>query len=152
MTHNTYKKSDGTIGVGFFIERSGRKMHSIAWPNEIAERMMPDELERKGVICDWPTTDDNSVDDEGNPIAIDFEERIENRKENDPEFKEALEKEDADEEESSGKPKSEAQHIRDYLSEHPDAGNAEVIDALDKQGVQVIASQVGRQRSNLKKD
>lgn len=57
---------------------------------------------------------------------------------------------DAEESEKSAEPVSEAESIRQYLSEHPDADNKTVIDALAELKIKVSGSQVSRQRKNLK--
>ncbi|MFG0261018.1 MAG: hypothetical protein ACF788_01310 [Novipirellula sp. JB048] len=127
MSHNVYTHTDGTVGVGFLIEHSGKPMHSIAWPDKPAERMTIDEIARKKINVRSPLLDGSIANE--SEVGTDLE--IGN--------------------EPGGKPKSEAQHIRDYLAEHPDAENSEVIEALESIGVEVTSSQVGRQRSKLKK-
>ena len=47
------------------------------------------------------------------------------------------------------KPKTDADHIRDYLTANPNAENKEVIAALKEQGVNVSSSQVSRAKKQL---
>src|SRR6056297_2761613 len=49
MSHLTYYRPDGVVGVGFEITHSAKLMHSIAWPDRCAERMLDDELVRKQI-------------------------------------------------------------------------------------------------------
>lgn len=46
MSHLTYFRPDGVVGVGFEITHCAKKMHSVAWPDRCAERMTDDEAER----------------------------------------------------------------------------------------------------------
>jgi len=46
-------------------------------------------------------------------------------------------------------PISEAQAIRDYLAQHPEARNVDVVKALAEQGIKISSSQVSRQKKNL---
>lgn len=135
--HNTYTRSDAVVGVGFEIEHAGKRMHSIAWPDKPAERMMDDEMERKNVVCKQAKI--------LNP----------NTKQGDVELESIETEETATDEvttlDESPSPKSEAETIREYLAEHPDADNATVIEALGAMKIEVNASQVSRQRKNLAK-
>jgi hypothetical protein len=56
--HNTYVRADGVVGVGFEIDFSQRKQHSIAWPDRIAERMLDDELKEHMIEVSKAVGDD----------------------------------------------------------------------------------------------
>lgn len=124
MGHFTYKRADGVQGVGFKIEYSGVVQHSVAWPDRPAERYKDDELARHHIV----TFKGKSPVDE-----------------------------DRESSETSGEddgapvaPMTEAEAIRMYLTDNPDAANAEVIETLAHQGFAVTSSQVSRQRKKLK--
>ena len=50
MSVKLYKRADGIEGVGFIIDRAGLRMHSVAWPDGIAQRYTLEELERKRIV------------------------------------------------------------------------------------------------------
>lgn len=135
MIHNTYTHTDGTVGVGFLIDHAGVKMHSIAWPNKVAERMTIDEIERKGVEVGPGRS--------GPPFShsetiVDITPEVDS--ETEPETK------------SPTPEKTESELIREFLTLNPDADNLTVIEALAGDGVKVIASQVGRQRNAMARE
>ena len=171
MRHLTYYRSDGVVGVGFEITHSAKLMHSIAWPDRCAERMLDDELLRKKIRVAGPA-DEAVVSPPASSAEPDVSEGV-NSASTSPEVKLASEVEDdyvgSDRQESEEpdesfwdseldesslevEPVSEAQAIRDYLTEHPEAVNKAVVEALAARGIEISSSQVTRQRKNLKED
>lgn len=61
------------------------------------------------------------------------------------------ENESVEAETTAEEPVSEAQAIRDYLAEHPEAANKDVIAALAERGIEIASSQVTRQRKAIGK-
>jgi hypothetical protein len=153
MSHNTYRKADGTVGVGFMIQRSGRMMHSIAWPNDVAERMMPDEMERKHITCKWPESESETPEAESEPEEPEIADPVESAEvKTEVNVDANIQSESSEQEsETEEKPKSEAEQIREYLTANPDADNKTVIEELAKAGTDITSSQVTRQRKNLSK-
>lgn len=73
-----FRRTDGIIGVGFFIDFAGLRQASISWPDRVSSRHTEDEFER-GVIED--ITDsvvgkslvvDQEVDERGIQVAQSF--------------------------------------------------------------------------------
>ena len=164
---NQYNRADGVIGLGFEITWSGKKMHSIAWPDVPAERMTEEEMARKNCVCEPLEVDDDS-EDAPNPEAIgtlksqvaflekqnaELAEEVARIKQEGAELSEQSnsnqESADKDVDVSADPPVSEAQSIRDYLTDNPDAENSEVIAALAKKEISVTSAQVSRQRKKL---
>ena len=115
-------------------------MHSIAWPDRCAERMLDDELLRKQIRMAGPA--EQTVEDDY--VGSDMQESEE------PD--ESFWNSELDESSLEVEPISEAQAIRDYLTEHPEAANKAVVEALAARGIEISSSQVTRQRKNLKED
>lgn len=149
MNHLTYYRPDGVVGVGFEITHSAKKMHSIAWPDRCAERMLDDELARKKIRVDGkpevvPKAPDTPLHEMlSTPETTDESQEDAEVSEDD---KSVSEEPEADE------PVSEAQAIRDYLTANPEATNKTVVEALAVDGIEISSSQVTRQRKNLKED
>jgi len=174
MSHLTYYRPDGVIGVGFEITHSAKTMHSIAWPDRCSERMLDDELTRKQIRVAGPAEQTDApvvappaasegpdVAEGVNSAGTSPEVKLAPEVEDDYVGSDMQESEEADESfwnselEGSSlevEPISEAQAIRDYLTEHPKVANKTVVKALAVRGIEISSSQVTRQRKNLKED
>lgn len=160
MKLNVYHRPDAVDGVGYVIDHAGRQQHSVSWPDRPAERFKTDELRDHGITVDAATatclprcSDDDAVpkpavtNQDGKPaVTVD-------RKTIEPAPTEPDAAVTTDEEDSDGPDldasESEAENIRRYLRAYPDAENGQVIDALDKAGIEIQSSQVNRQRKKL---
>ena len=142
---NEYQRANGVIGYGFEILHCSRPMHSISWPDELGERMTQDELDRKGVKVQTVALESaESVEDDGE----DWKSAYLALKKMHAELKAKCE---ADETPSKDEvsPVSEAESIRNYLTENPKASNKEVVEALGLLGIEINSSQVSTQRKRL---
>lgn len=182
----TYIRPDGAKGVGYFIPFAGKYVHSIAWPDQHAERYTVDRLDRMRIQVEgmetigrdgreylrselgWRfLTDEEAAEAQatvaeqlgvdpgeffatgpelsGDELAVAAaeDESMETATE---EASQEVKGETDDEE-----PVNEAQAIRDYLAEHPEAANKDVIAALAERGIEIASSQVTRQRKAIGK-
>lgn len=252
----TYTRPDGVKGVGYFIPFAGKYVHSVAWPDQHAERYTVDRLDRMRIQVEgmetigqggreylqselgWRfltdeeaaeaqatvaeqlgvdpgeffatgpeltgdelaaaeaeheaketatdetqqevegETDDeeteqasppdvdvvsaddavsdreaetNSVDAVTNSPAVVSDEAGTDATEVEPPIQSVEENEPAEAEATADEPVSEAQAIRDYLAENPNAANKDVVAALAERGIEISSSQVTRQRKAIGK-
>lgn len=125
MVAQRFRRSDGVLGVGFEIEFGGLPQLSIAWPDGPATRHTLTEAQRLKIeISDLPE-DDHANSEPTSP----------------PEPNAPA---------SPAEDLSEADAIRTYLAENPQATNKSVVAALKKHGIEITSSQVSRYRSELK--
>lgn len=169
MKLNVYHRPDAVDGVGYVIDHAGRQQHSVSWPDRPAQRFRADELQEHGITVDAATatclpdcSDDDAVpqpavtNQDGKPTVTDQDGQAAvtvDRKSIEPtppkpETTGTTPSPDAEGPDLDAS-ESEAENIRRYLRAYPDAENGQVIDALDKAGIEIQSSQVNRQRKKL---
>jgi hypothetical protein len=156
---NIYHRPDAVDGVGFLIEHCGRPVHSIVWPDRIGERMTPDDLLHMGVVCkpmgcgkcpslppDLPVEVATDVEEPTNESTVVEEADASTEDATADDIKEVS---DEATEPAEGEVMTEAQMIRKFLTENPEAVNGDVIKAMGELGRTVTSSQVSRERKKL---
>lgn len=166
-----FRRADGVDGAGYQIHHAGKPQISIAWADRPAERFTEDELARLK-IRRMKTAETNS---DGKPAETVTKKTVDELYDEKPavsdqpvddlpttagESQENVETtgvpeqttgapEDETTEAPATEPVSEAEAIRQYLAEHPNAGNKDVVAALAEQGIEVGSSQVSREKRKL---
>lgn len=135
------------------------KVSSIATPElpevktevmDALEKLDPVQLndaeESKDEASESSETKQPEVDKEESTVGT-ITEEIKSQPE--PEAKAGEASTDSEVSEEDAKPVSEAEHIRNYLRDNPDADNKAVIAALGEQGIEVNSTQVSRARKQV---
>lgn len=154
---NRYQHPSGQPGVGVYREFCARMQHFVIWLwcGETAA-YTDEEMRRKNITCEGDqetvgTPEPAEITQDVDQVDIEMFEEDEVVEPTDVEPDNEAEQSEP-EAPADGKPEgfvSEAQSIRDYLTENPKAENQEVIDALAKLNIEISGSQVTRQRNKL---
>lgn len=145
-----FRRTDGIVGVGFFIEFAGLRQASISWPDRVSSRHTEDEFTRGTIVDVTDAMDPRPELPTLEPVAEPgpADEIDEPDESNPPEPVEPpldVPVEPVDEIPK----KSEAEHIREYITANPEASNAQVIEHLATISVDVTSSQIAYQRKKL---